>query len=64
MNIQRPIFERYMDRLSVEVTRRCNMNCDFCARGKAQSLDISKEIIDKTLDEVSKITGLYNGEGC
>lgn len=53
MNNQRPIFERYMDRLAVEVTRRCNLNCDFCARGKAQSIDITKEIIDKTLDELS-----------
>lgn len=53
MNNRRPIFERYMDRLAVEVTRRCNLNCDFCARGKAQPIDITKEIIDKTLDELS-----------
>lgn len=38
--------------LSIEMTRRCNMNCDFCSRGKAQSIDITPEIIDKTLDEV------------
>ena len=38
--------------LSFEITRRCNMNCDFCARGKAQNLDITKEIIDKTFNEI------------
>lgn len=38
--------------ISFELTRRCNMNCTFCARGKAQNLDMSKEIIDKTLNEI------------
>lgn len=52
MNNQKP-FERYLDGLSFEVTRRCNMDCIFCSRGKAQHLDITKEIIDKALDEVS-----------
>ena len=42
-----------MSCLGIEVTRKCNMNCDFCARGQAQNLEISKEIIDKTLDELS-----------
>ena len=38
-----------------EVTRRCNLNCDFCARGQAQNLDITHEIIDKALDEINGI---------
>ncbi len=38
--------------LSVEMTRKCNMNCSFCARGKAQNMDITKEVIDKMLDEI------------
>lgn len=38
--------------LTFELTRRCNMNCDFCAKGEAQEADITKEIIDKTLDEM------------
>lgn len=38
--------------LSFEITRRCNMNCDFCSRGKAQNIDITPAIIDKALDEV------------
>lgn len=35
-----------------EMTRRCNMNCNFCSRGDTQNIDISKEIIDKSLDEL------------
>lgn len=38
--------------LSLEMTRQCNMNCDFCSRGQAQKIDITQEIIDKTLNEV------------
>ncbi|KIR01617.1 hypothetical protein P261_00431 [Lachnospiraceae bacterium TWA4] len=42
--------------LSFELTRKCNRNCDFCFRGKAENKDISKEIIDKTFDEVKDYT--------
>lgn len=35
-----------------ELTRRCNMRCRFCSRGEAQDIDITKEIIDKALDEL------------
>lgn len=44
--------EKYMSTLAIEMTRRCNLNCNFCGKGTAQNIDISKEIIDKTLDEV------------
>lgn len=48
--------------LSIEMTRRCNMNCDFCARGQAQNVDITHEIIDKTLDEMKDVKSrLANG---
>lgn len=43
----------YFSCLGIEITRKCNMNCNFCGRGQAQNLDISKEIIDKSLDEMS-----------
>lgn len=36
----------YIGTLSIEPTRRCNMNCDFCVRGKAQNVNITHEIID------------------
>lgn len=37
------------------MTRRCNLKCKFCAKGEPQDLDISKSIIDKTLDEVQGV---------
>ena len=45
-------FDYYMSCLTIEITRRCNKHCLFCAKGDAQNLDITKEIIDKTLSEV------------
>lgn len=47
--------DKYMSCLAIEMTRRCNMNCKFCGKGQAQNLDISKEIIDKTLDEMNSV---------
>ena len=41
--------------LAIEMTRRCNMNCKFCDKGESQNLDISKSIIDQTLDEVNRM---------
>lgn len=41
--------------LVLEVTRRCNMHCPHCIRGEAQSLDMSKETVDKLLEMVSDI---------
>lgn len=49
--------KQYMGCLAVEITRRCNMNCKFCAKGQAQNIDITTDIIDKTLNEMKK--GVY-----
>lgn len=38
--------------IAFEVTRRCNMRCEHCMRGDAQNHTISKEVIDRTLDQV------------
>ena len=38
------------------MTRRCNLKCRFCAKGEPQDLDISKSIIDKTLDEMRSVS--------
>ena len=43
----------YLTCLSIDLTRRCNLGCDFCFRGKPQNLDMSRETIDKILDEIS-----------
>lgn len=40
-------------RIMFEVTRRCNLRCAHCFRGEPQNIDISEEIIDKTLDQIS-----------
>ena len=45
-----------MHTLCFEVTRRCNLNCLFCGRGQSQNIDISREIIDKALDEIANNT--------
>lgn len=49
-----------------EMTRRCNMRCEFCSRGDSQDIDITKEVINKTLDEISEfdinILRLHGGE--
>lgn len=43
--------EKYLKSLSFELTRRCNMKCEFCCKGDSQNIDITPEIIDKTLQE-------------
>ena len=45
--------------LCLDITRRCNLSCDFCARGPAQKKTMSKEIIDGALDQ---LTDVYVGE--
>lgn len=42
----------YFAYLCIEITRRCNMNCIHCAKGKAQNLDITKNIVDKSMSEL------------
>lgn len=44
---------KYIATLSFEMTRRCNLKCKWCSKGEAQNLNITPEIIDKTIDEVS-----------
>lgn len=38
--------------LALQVTRRCNLKCNFCGKGEPQNIDITTEIIDKTFDEI------------
>lgn len=35
-----------MDMIAFGVTRRCNQTCAHCCKGRAQNVDLSKEIID------------------
>lgn len=43
----------YADCIGFELTRRCNLHCRWCSKGDAQKMDMTKDIIDKTLDELS-----------
>lgn len=44
--------------LVIEITRHCNMKCDHCLRGRAQSVDISEDTLKKLLRPVSYIDTL------
>jgi hypothetical protein len=44
--------------LVIEVTRRCNMVCDHCLRGEAESLDIERKTIYETLKQVDYISSI------
>lgn len=43
---------KYINTIAFEITRRCNLKCKWCSKGEPQNIDISREIIDKTLDEI------------
>lgn len=42
--------------LVIEVTRKCNMKCAHCLRGKAENLNIDYSYIDKLLENISYIS--------
>lgn len=44
-----------IERLSIEITRRCNMKCSHCMRGNTQNMDISPEYITNILRHTRKI---------
>lgn len=47
-----------------EITRKCNLKCAHCLRGKMQPVSMSKEVIDKILEAASgiDIISLTGGE--
>ena len=49
------IISKTMNRLSFDVTRRCNLNCKWCCKGDAQNKDITKEIVDKVIEEMKGV---------
>lgn len=44
-----------VESLVLEVTRRCNMCCEHCLRGDAQELNMTREIVDRVLDNIDEI---------
>lgn len=53
-----------IDRLMIEVTRKCNMKCDHCLRGEAQNISMKNEHLENFLSQVSAIDriGFTGGE--
>lgn len=51
--------------LTLETTRRCNIQCEHCMRGYAQRVDLTPEIVDLILDnpEIAKINYIYFSGG-
>jgi organic radical activating enzyme len=44
-----------IDHLAIEVTRRCNIQCEHCIRGYAQNVDIPLKYIDMILNRTESI---------
>ena len=42
--------------LIFEVTRRCQLQCGHCLRGRRQNMELSKEIVDKMLSQITSIS--------
>ncbi len=47
-----------IDSLVIEVTRKCNMNCEHCLRGEAQNITISDHHIYKILQFIDNVSTL------
>lgn len=44
--------------LSIECTRKCNMNCAFCLRGDAQDKDLNPDALDRLFSKIKHIDSL------
>lgn len=44
--------------ISIEITRRCNMQCQHCLRGDAQEVDIDFATIDALAEQAARVYGL------
>ena len=45
-----------VNNLVIEITRRCNAQCEHCLRGDAQNVDINNKVIDAMLEGVNFIS--------
>lgn len=46
----------HVSNLILEITRRCNMRCPHCLRGDAENIDMSPDVMKRTLDVFSDIS--------
>lgn len=47
--------------LAIEVTRRCNMQCEHCLRGDAQNVDISESILEEIAKTIHPASVVFTG---
>lgn len=45
----------YLNALTFEVTRKCNLNCMHCFCGEPEDLNLPENVIDKVLDQVERV---------
>lgn len=43
------------EQFTLELTRRCNMKCPHCSRGDAQNLDMSEQVLYRSLDNLHTV---------
>lgn len=48
------------EQFSIELTRRCNMKCKHCSRGDAQNIDMSDDILYRSLDNLHTVDEYKN----
>lgn len=48
------------EQFSIELTRRCNMNCKHCSRGDAQDIDMSDDILYSSLENLHTVDEYLN----
>lgn len=48
-----------IDQFGIEITRKCNMQCDFCMRGKSQNVEINDDVISEIFDSLSKFEKIH-----
>ncbi len=41
------------DELMIEITRKCNLQCEHCLRGDSQNITMSKDVIDRIFEDAA-----------
>ncbi len=49
----------YLNGVSLEITRRCNLRCKHCLRGDAQNLTMSESVIDSLFSSISGTENVF-----
>ena len=57
-DIEKDITKLPFRSMALEITRKCNMKCPHCMRGKPQNQVLNKKVIDKFLDEIGTVQNL------